>query len=42
MGFSGVDTLGFLKSACGVSPQTELETSRHQSSSQVDDFPPRP
>ncbi len=38
MGFSGLDTLGLLKSGyaaksgCGVSPQTVLEASRHQSS----------
>ena len=42
MGFSGVDTLGFLKSSCGVSPQAVLEASRRQSSTQVDDFPPQP
>ena len=42
MGFSGVDTLGFLKSSCGVPPQAVLEASRRQSSTQVDDFPPQP
>jgi len=49
MGFSGLDTLGLLKSGyaakggCGVSPQAVLGVSRHQSSSpQVDDFPPQP
>jgi hypothetical protein len=39
MGFTGLDTLGLLKNGfaakngCGVSPQTVLEASRHQSSS---------
>ena len=42
MGFSGIDTLGFLKSSCGVSPQAVLEASRRESSTQVDDFPPQP
>ncbi len=43
MGFQGLDTLGLLKSGCGVSPQSVLEASRLQSSPpQVDDFPPQP
>ena len=43
MGFQGLDTLGLLKSGCGVSPQAVLEASRLQSSPpQVDDFPPQP
>jgi RNA polymerase sigma factor (sigma-70 family) len=43
MGFQGLDTLGLLKSGCGVSPQVVLDESRFQSSSpQVDDFPPQP
>jgi RNA polymerase sigma factor (sigma-70 family) len=43
MGFPGLDTLGLLKSGCGVPPQAVLGASRHPSSSpQVDDFPPRP
>ena len=43
MGFQGLDTLGLLKSGCGVSPQAVLEVSRRQSSPpQVDDFPPQP
>ena len=43
MGFQGLDTLGLLKSGCGVSPQAVLEASRFQSSPpQVDDFPPQP
>jgi RNA polymerase sigma factor (sigma-70 family) len=43
MGFQGLDTLGLLKSGCGVSPQIVLEASRLQPSPpQVDDFPPQP
>jgi RNA polymerase sigma factor (sigma-70 family) len=43
MGFSGLDTLGFLKSGCGVPPQSALEASRFQPSPpEVDDFPPHP
>lgn len=43
MGFQGLDTLGLLKSSCGVSPQAVLDASRFQSSPpQVDDFPPQP
>jgi hypothetical protein len=43
MGFFGIDTLGFLKSSCGVPPQAVLVASRRQSSPpQVDDFPPQP
>jgi RNA polymerase sigma factor (sigma-70 family) len=43
MGFQGLDTLGLLKSGCGVSPKSVLEASRLQSSPpQVDDFPPQP
>jgi RNA polymerase sigma factor (sigma-70 family) len=43
MGFQGLDTLGLLKSGCGVSPQAVLEASRRQSPPlQVDDFPPQP
>jgi RNA polymerase sigma factor (sigma-70 family) len=43
MGFQGLDTLGLLKSGCGVSPQAVLDASRFQSSPpQVDDFPPQP
>ena len=32
MGFQGLDTLGLLKSGCGVSPQAVLEPSRFQPS----------
>lgn len=40
MGFSGLDTLGLLKSGCGVPPQAVREASRLPSSSPpVDDFP---
>jgi RNA polymerase sigma factor (sigma-70 family) len=43
MGFQGLDTLGLLKSGCGVSPQTVAEASRLQPDSpQVDDFSPQP
>jgi len=43
MGFQGLDTLGLLKSGCGVSPQAVLDASRFQySPTQVDDFPPQP
>ena len=43
MGFQGLDTMGLLKSSCGVPPQAVLEASRLQSSPpQVDDFPPHP
>jgi RNA polymerase sigma factor (sigma-70 family) len=43
MGFQGIDTLGLLKSGCGVSPQTVAEASRLQPlPPQVDDFPPQP
>ena len=50
MGFSGLDTLGLLKSqsrsGCGVPPQAVQEASRLLISSisppQVDDFPPQP
>ena len=43
MCFQGLDTLGLLKSSCGVSPQAVLDASRFQSSPpQVDDFPPQP
>jgi hypothetical protein len=43
MGVQGLDTLGLLKSSCGVSPQAVLDASRFQSSPpQVDDFPPQP
>ena len=43
MGFQGLDTLGLLKSGCGVSPQAVLEVSRRQPAPlQVDDFPPQP
>ena len=46
MGFCGLDTLGLLKSGCGVPPQAVLEASRLQVSPkfppQVDDFPPHP
>ena len=43
MGFQGLDTLGLLKSSCGVSPQAVLEASRFQSSPpRVDDFTPQP
>ena len=42
MGFQGLDTLGLLKSGCGVSPQAVLEVSRRQPAPlQVDDFPPQ-
>lgn len=41
MGFFGIDTLGFLKSGCGVSPQAVLEESRrHASPPLVDVSPP--
>lgn len=43
MGFQGIDTVGLLKSGCGVSPQGVLDESRFQPSSpQVDDFSPQP
>ena len=43
MGFQGLDTLGFLKSGCGVSPQAVLDASRFQSSPpQVDDISSQP
>ncbi len=43
MGFQGLDTLGLLKSSCGVSPQAVLDASRFQSSTpQVDDISPQP
>ncbi|MCX6880664.1 MAG: sigma-70 family RNA polymerase sigma factor [Verrucomicrobia bacterium] len=46
MGYSGLDTLGLLKSSpqggCGVPPQAVLAASRRQSPPQVDDFPPHP
>ncbi len=43
MGFAGVDTLGLLKSGCGVSPQAVQEASRLPSSTpQVDDFSSKP
>lgn len=43
MGFQGLDTIGLLKSSCGVSPQAVKEASRFQPSTpQVDDFPPQP
>ena len=43
MGFQGLDTLGLLKSSCGVSPQAVLDASRFQSSPhQVDDSLPQP
>ena len=43
MGFQGLDTLGLLKSGCGVSPQAVLEVSRRQPAPlQVDDFPLQP
>ena len=50
MGFSGLDTLGLLKSrsksGCGVPPQAVQEASRllisPSSPRQVDDFPPQP
>jgi RNA polymerase sigma factor (sigma-70 family) len=43
MGFPGLDTLGLLKSSCGVPPQAVQEASRLPSSPpQVDDFPPQP
>jgi RNA polymerase sigma factor (sigma-70 family) len=43
MGFQGLDTLGLLKSSCGVSPQAVLDASRFQPfPPQVDDFPPQP
>ena len=43
MGFQGLDTVGLLKSGCGVSPQTVAEASRLQPNPpQVDDFPPQP
>jgi len=39
MGFHGLDTLGLLKSGCGVPPQAVPEASRlHSSPPQVDDF----
>lgn len=43
MGFHGLDTLGLLKSGCGVSPQSVAEASRFQLDfPQVDDFSPQP
>jgi RNA polymerase sigma factor (sigma-70 family) len=43
MGFQGLDTMGLLKSGCGVSPQAVQEASRLLSSSpQIDDSPPHP
>ncbi len=43
MGFSGIDTLGFLKSGCGVPPQPVGEASQLPFyPAQVDDFTPRP
>jgi len=43
MGFQGLDTLGLLKSGCGISPQAVAEASRPQPNlPQVDDFPPQP
>lgn len=43
MGFQGLDTLGLLKSGCGVSPQAVAEASRLQPNPpQIDDFPPQP
>jgi RNA polymerase sigma factor (sigma-70 family) len=43
MGFQGLDTLGLLKSACGILPQAVREASRPPSSPpQVDDFPHQP
>jgi RNA polymerase sigma factor (sigma-70 family) len=43
MGFQGIDTLGFLKSACGVSPQPVQESHCFPSSPpQVDDFSSEP
>jgi RNA polymerase sigma factor (sigma-70 family) len=43
MGFQGLDTLGLLKSSCGVSPQAVLDASRFQSSPpQVDDISSQP
>ncbi len=43
MGFQGIDTLGLLKSGCGVSPQSVLGgVSPPVSPNQVDDFSPHP
>jgi RNA polymerase sigma factor (sigma-70 family) len=43
MGFQELDTMGLLKSGCGVPPQSVREASRLPSSPpQVDDFPPQP
>ncbi len=43
MGLQGIDTMGLLKSSCGVPPQAVQEASRLQPSPpQVDDFPPQP
>lgn len=43
MGFQGLDTLGLLKSGCGVSPQAVAEAFCLQPNPpQVDDFPPQP
>jgi len=43
MGFQGLDTMGLLKSGCGVSPQAVQEASRLLSSlPQIDDSPPHP
>jgi RNA polymerase sigma factor (sigma-70 family) len=43
MGLHGIDTIGLLKSGCGVPPQAVREASRlPDASPQVDDFPPHP
>ena len=46
MGFHGLDTLGLLKSGCGVPQQAVLEASRlhdsHETPPPVDDFAPHP